>query len=57
MDELKDLTKNELYDIVIKERRKVFGDKSFSHKYKGELIRDILVLRACKEIALSLIHI
>lgn len=54
MDELKILEKHQLYEIYMKERRKIFGDQVPSHKGKGELIHDILVLRACKELSDSL---
>lgn len=50
MEELKILTKNQLYEIAMKEKRKAFGDTMVSHKGKGELIRDILVYRACREV-------
>jgi hypothetical protein len=51
MEELIKLQRRELYLLLMKDMRKMFGDTQLSHKGKGELMHNILALRACMEYA------
>ena len=51
LDELKKLTRIQLYEILMAKMRKVFGDTRMSHKGKGELMHHIIVLDKCIDVA------
>jgi len=49
MEELIKLQRRDLYLLLMKDMRKMFGDTQLSHKGKGELMHHIIALRACME--------
>jgi hypothetical protein len=51
MEELIRLERIQLYELLRKDMRKMFGDTRLSHQGKGELVHHILAIRACLEYA------